>query len=292
MSQCYRPDCQIAAKSSCSGCGREQYCGNICQKQDWKAHKSICAILKKLPNKLQSYDEAARIVEEILASNKGKDIRVLEHLLSYADNQFGQQVEGRDYRERKDGQRIAHWNVDISILLKISTIMAHFYVSNLSQRIIIRDNKMFPHLERSLNILRPWMVIMNSDASNQSNSLDSRHIDHLSKMSFHTEQTMALVTMKRNEFDVVDGHCHRCLANVGRLGVEGENKITLIHEALGTYVELRQRQGDFSGALTFAEEAYNVVVIAYDCVHPQVQEAAGLLIQCLMQQGDLFNAQR
>jgi hypothetical protein len=84
------------------------------------------------------------------------------------------------------------------------------------------------------------MVIMDSNASNQSNSLDSRHIDHSSKMSFHTEQTMALVTMKRNEFDVVDGHCHRCLANVRRLGVEAENKITLIHEALGTYVILRQ----------------------------------------------------
>jgi hypothetical protein len=66
----------------------------------------------------------------------------------------------------------------------------------------------------------------------------------------------------------------------------------LIYEALGTYVELRQSQGDHSGAVTFAEEAYNVVVIAYDCTHPQVQQAAAMLIGSLIQKDDLFNAQR
>jgi hypothetical protein len=76
---------------------------------------------------------------------------------------------------------------------------------------------------------------------------------------------------------------------VRRLGVEGEEKTSLIFRALETYIELRQRKCDFSGAATFAEEAYNVVVIAYDCVHPQVQEAAGMLISCQIQKGDLFN---
>jgi hypothetical protein len=132
----------------------------------------MCAILKKIPNKLQSYDGAVRIIDEILASNKGNEIRVFEHLVSYADNQFGQQVPGRDYRERKDGQRIANWDVDISILIKIITITLNIHHNNLSYSPIIRDNKMFPHLERSLNILKPWMVIMDSDASDQSNSLN------------------------------------------------------------------------------------------------------------------------
>jgi tetratricopeptide (TPR) repeat protein len=293
MSQCARPDCQIAAKSSCSGCGREQYCGSVCQKQDWKAHKSLCAILKKLPNKLQSYDEAARVIKEIMASNKGNDIRVLEHLLSYADNQFGQQVPGRDYRKRGDGQRIAtDWDVDIKILLKISTRMTNFYFDNLSLSPIIRDNKMFPHLERSLNILKPWMVVMDSDASNQSNSLNLEEIDYLLNLSYHTERNMALSVINRNQLDVAEGHSHRCLAIARRLRVEGEDKVTSIFEALGTCVDVRQRKGDYSGAVTFAEEAYNVVVIAYDCVHPQVQNAAGLLIACLIHNGDLFNAER
>jgi tetratricopeptide (TPR) repeat protein len=293
MSQCARPDCQTAAKSSCSECEKEQYCGSVCQKLDWKAHKSICAILKKLPTQLHSYNEAARVIKEILASNKGNDGRVLEHLLSYADNQFGQQVEGRDYRERGDGQRIAiDWDVDINIVLKISTRMANFHLSNLSLSPIILDNKMFPHLERSLNILRPWIVIMDSDANNQSTGLDLGHIDHLLKLSYRTEQSMALVAMNRNQFDVAEGHCHRCLANARRLRVEGEDKVTSILEALSTCVNLRQRQSDHLGAVTFAEEAYNVVVETYDPVHPQVQQAAGMLIACLIHNGDLFNAER
>jgi hypothetical protein len=62
--------------------------------------------------------------------------------------------------------------------------------------------------------------------------------------------------------------------------------------AVGSYVELRQRQGDFSGAVTVAEEAYNVFVIAYYCLQPQVQVAAGTLIARLIQKGDLFNSER
>jgi tetratricopeptide (TPR) repeat protein len=248
--------------------------------------------LKKLPNQLHSYSEAARVIKGILASNKGNDVRVLEHLLSYADNQFGQQVEGRDYRERTDGQRIANWDVDINILLNISTIISNIHLNNLSLSPIIQDNKMFPHLERSLNILKPWMVIMDSDANNQSSRLNLGHIDYLLKLSCQIERKMAWVTMGRNQFDVAEGHCRRYLANVRKLGVEGEDKITPIFEALGTYVELRQRQGDFLGAVTFAEEAYNVVVDTYDPVHPQVQQAAAILIESLIHKGDLFNAER
>jgi flagellar hook assembly protein FlgD len=44
--------------------------------------------------------------------------------------------------------------------------------------------------------------------------------------------------------------------------------------------------------LTIAEEAYNLVVEAYDPVPPQVQEAAGVLIHILIEKGDLFDAER
>jgi hypothetical protein len=236
--------------------------------------------MKKLPNKLRSYNETARVIKKILFSNKGNDIRVLEHLLSYADNQFGQQVEGRDYREGADGQRITN------ILLNVSTGIINHYASNHSQSRIILDNKFFPHLERSLNILRPWMVIMDSDASNQSNSLNLGQTDYFLKLSSRVERGMALVTMNRNKFDAAEGYCHCYLVDARRLRLKGEDKTTSI------YVELRQRQDDFSGAVTFVEEAYNVVVIAYHCVHHQVQEAAGMLTGCLIDKGDLLNAKR
>jgi hypothetical protein len=51
-------------------------------------------------------------------------------------------------------------------------------------------------------------------------------------------------------------------------------------------------QGDYAGALPSAEEAYNCVAVAYNPVHPQVQEAAGVLIECLICKGDLYDAER
>jgi hypothetical protein len=109
MSECARPDCHEAAKSSCSGCGREQYCGSACQKLDWKKHKSMCPILKKLSNTLQPYDDVVKVVLEILTSKEENNIRILEHFLSYADFQFGKPISGKDYRERADGQCISNW---------------------------------------------------------------------------------------------------------------------------------------------------------------------------------------
>jgi tetratricopeptide (TPR) repeat protein len=44
--------------------------------------------------------------------------------------------------------------------------------------------------------------------------------------------------------------------------------------------------------VAFAEDAYNLVVEAYDPVHPQVQEAAGVLIEVLIAKDDLFDAER
>jgi hypothetical protein len=55
---------------------------------------------------------------------------------------------------------------------------------------------------------------------------------------------------------------------------------------------LRDYQGNYSDAVTFAEEYYNLVVEAYNPVHPQVQEAAGVLINILILKGYLFDAER
>jgi hypothetical protein len=213
-------------------------------------------------------------------------------LLFYADYQFGEHVAGSKYRERSDGQRIANWNVDISILLKIITRITNIYMTDPSFSTIILDNKMFPYLERSRHILSPWMVTIDSDATNHSNGLSFEETNYLLGLSSTTEGNIAMVAIRRNQFDVAEGHCHRCLAYSRRLGVEGEDKTTSIFQALRTYVTLRQYQGDYSSAVSLAEEAYNICVDAYDPVHPQVQEAAGYLINSLILQGDFLNAER
>lgn len=101
MALCGGPNCYKAAHCRCSGCNKETYCSVECQKIHWKSHKSLCPILKKLSNELRPYDEVSQVIMETLFSAKGRIIRVLEYLLSYAEFQFGEKVSGRDYRGRE-----------------------------------------------------------------------------------------------------------------------------------------------------------------------------------------------
>jgi hypothetical protein len=170
--------------------------------------------------------------------------------------------------------------------------MGNVYATDSSLSEMIRYKEMLPHLKRSLNILSLWMVTIDTDASNQSNSLSFEQKNSLLKTSIWLERQMVLAAMHRNQLNVTKGHWHRCFVNSRRLGVDGEEKPTSIFGALHVYVNLRQRQGDFSSAVLFAEEGYNLVVDAYDPVHPQVQEAASELIVCLIKKSNLYNAER
>jgi hypothetical protein len=252
----------------------------------------MCPILKKLTNKLQPYREVKRIISETLDSKRGKDIRILEHLLSFADYQFGKGVEGKYYREREDGDRISNWIVEIQNLNEIIKTLADLYNHNKSLSTKDRNNMAFPYLERSLSILNPWIINLDPDCINGIDSLSKDQIETLLDELICTEHCMAMVTGNRRQFHAAEGHCRRCLAYSRRYELEGEKKTTSIFEALRFYCTLRQLQGNLLDALIFAEECYNLVVEAYDPVHPQVQEAAGVLIDTLIRKDDLFDAER
>jgi hypothetical protein len=253
----------------------------------------MCPILRKLTNRLQPYREVTRLIVEIQNSKKGKDVRILRHLLSYAEYQFGKGVPGKHYRERKDGERISNWEVEIEILNEIITMVAsNLYLQNKSLGIIDCHNMAFPYIEQSLSILNPWLINLDSDCCNGIDSLRKDQIDTLLDKLIYTEQDMAAVTGNRRQFDLTEGHLQRCLVYSRRYELEGEKKISSTFEALRSYCSLRQRQGNLSDALTIAEECYNLVVEAYDPSHPQVQEAAGGLIHVLIEKGDLFDAER
>lgn len=271
MSKCGRPGCLTPAKCFCSGCGREQYCGSACQKMDWKIHKSLCPILKKMPNELQPFHEVRRIISEILVSSKGKDGRILEHLLSFSHFQFGKEVTGIDYRERRDGERINNWMVDIFVLYDINSRLAAFYSQTNLLSAIGRSDARFPYLERSVDLLSPWLIYLDSNAGKRSDWHSESQIDELLMHLQRIENNLANVTLMRRQFDVAEGHCLRCLEYSKRLSVEGEEKITSIVDALHSYCILRRHQGNLSGALNFAEERYNILVMAYDPGHRQVQ---------------------
>jgi hypothetical protein len=156
----------------------------------------------------------------------------------------------------------------------------------------LSDEMSFPYIERSLKILNPWLIYMNSDANNGINSLDEGQTHFLLQEVLHIEQNLAVVAMNRRQFDLAEGHCQQCPAFLRRFVLLGNDKTTFVFQALRLCCHNCERQGDYSGAITFAEEAYSLVVEAFDPVHLQVQEAAVLLINILIVKGDYYNAER
>eukprot|EP00596_Hydrurales_sp_CCMP1899_P008871 CAMPEP_0119035184 /NCGR_PEP_ID=MMETSP1177-20130426/2132_1 /TAXON_ID=2985 /ORGANISM="Ochromonas sp, Strain CCMP1899" /LENGTH=356 /DNA_ID=CAMNT_0006993141 /DNA_START=382 /DNA_END=1449 /DNA_ORIENTATION=+ len=174
-------------------------------------------------------------------------------------------------------------------------MVAKLYVQSTEFGEIAGGKMAWPYAERSLSILNNWLSHFDSIANdnlyrNKKSLREERKISTLREL-VSVESQMACVMIDSRQFDAAEGHCQRCLAHSKRLKPEGEN-ISRMYAALRTYFQLREHQLDYAGALPYAEEAYNLVVIAYDCVHPEVQTAAGLLIKILIKLEDLVNAER
>lgn len=296
MCKCARPSCHIPAKSSCSGCGREQYCSSECQKKDWKKHKLMCPMLKKLSYKLQPYHEVARVIEEIFESNEGLEdddtpsqIRVLNQLSLYAGHQFGDRVEGKNYRERAGGERITNWEVEIWILYEIIDRLITKYLRDRDLNDTVSNDFIYPYFEKVRSILDPWVACLETDADSLIESLDkeqtSKLLDELRRNELHCE----VINSYRKNYDLADKNCERMLyysrkreddfqktrlwfAPYEEREIMQESKISDIFDSLRTYCCLRLHQNDRTGAKSFAEEAYDVVATAYNPVHPQVHK--------------------
>jgi hypothetical protein len=181
MSKCAQPGCEKAGIHRCSTCLRELYCSGECQKVDWKSHKLICKSLKKLSHELQPYNEVTRIIDEMSNESQKKidlDVRILNHLISYAEHQIGDRIPGKDYRERANGDRISTWNV-LGLFMNTYRRLNSVYDTDKSFSTIDSDNLRFPNLEKMLEFLSPWSVNLNLDSTGRIDNLNEGEIEHL-----------------------------------------------------------------------------------------------------------------
>jgi hypothetical protein len=251
----------------------------------------MCPILKKLSNKLSS-QAAIQVVNEIKdVARKKKDLRILEHLLLYSEHHFGSLVKGTIYHEKENGERLSDWTLDVGILHIINIGCAALHTQNKSFSDLIRDVKVRPHFETSIGILSAWLIHLEADSSGRNDSLNNDRINLLLSELYRLEQNMSALLTGNVEFDLAEEHCHRCLTYSRKYGIEGEKKTTMIFTSLRSFIDLRRRQGDFSQAVSLSEEAYNLVVEAYNPAHPEVQEAAASLINSLICKDDLEKAE-
>jgi tetratricopeptide (TPR) repeat protein len=217
---------------------------------------------------------------------------VLEYLIAYAEHQFGDRVEGISYRERKNNDRMDNWDVELVILLSIYSNITSAYARDDSLSIIARDDLIFPYLEKQLDLLRPWSAYVDLDSTSLRGSLSGDQINHILMALSDTERQIASSYSHRNEFDLAANYSQQALSHARLYEGEEEVKTDLLCTALSVYCELQLKQGKYADAVALAEEAYNCVAVVYNPVHPEVQKAAGNLIECLTHKGDFYDAER
>jgi tetratricopeptide (TPR) repeat protein len=260
MSQCARPYCEKIARSRCSDCHRDRYCSGECQKSDWKDHKLICSTLKSLSCDPQPYHQVVDVIKAFL--REAANVRVLDHLLCYAEFQFGKPTASKDYRERGDTEKIDNWSVDMKNMIPIFEKLIDIHRENKSLTLINYDSITSPLFEKMVEILNPWLCL--------DLNLDKSQMDYILWVLSQTEGNLSIFHGHRNQFARAESCCQRALSYARQYNEEGEKKTTLLQASLSNYCNLYGSQGDFTNATTFAEEAYNVVAVAYNPVHPQV----------------------
>jgi tetratricopeptide (TPR) repeat protein len=243
----------------------------------------------KLSSKLlQPYSEVGNLILEILCTSFNE--RILKHLPNYTCFQYGERIPGKSYRERGDGNRIDNFKV-VQTMMLIYKKLINTYIKDKSRGVMDRDNMTLPYHEKMLEVLKPWSQCLNLDVASRVDSLSTDQFDEILYLLSETEKEVARVYMNRGLLDISDNCCKRALFYARGYKKEGDKKVTLLLIVFTQYRTLRIFQDDLAGAVAFAEEAYNCAAIAYNPVHPQVQEAAGELIDCLIRKGDFSKAE-
>jgi tetratricopeptide (TPR) repeat protein len=270
---------------------------------DWKAHKLICKTLKKLSHQLQPYREVVRLIKEIICEEFKKGYlngefkkaelngRVLKHLLSYAEYQFGNRVPLKVRRERDNGETIDNWTVEIDNLILIHSSLTTSYIEDKSLSMVSGCNLRFPLYEKMLDLLRPWSDNLDSNSTGRIDSMTKDQMNEILMLSAEVENDLATIHMNRSQFNLVETHCQRGLSYARLYEGTEDKKADLLCGVLQTFIMLRSNEGNYADALSFAEEAYNCAAVAYNPVHPRVQKAASTLIECLTRKGDLCNVE-
>jgi hypothetical protein len=211
MSKCAPTGCFKAGINRCSICLREPYCSGECQRGDWKPHKSICKILKKLSLQFQPYDKVIRVIAEITTKKK-EEVRVLGHLISYAEYQFGDRVLGKAYRERGNGERIDYWKVKIMILIPIYLNLNSIFGDVNLFNIVAGDKLILPYCGKMLDFLKPWSSYLDVNCTSHIDSLNKNQIDHTIQLFSQIQCNIGAIHQHRNEFVLAKDHCQRALS--------------------------------------------------------------------------------
>jgi hypothetical protein len=225
-----------------------------------------------------------QFTNDVLESDTGGEVRVLHHLLIYAEYQFWRNVTGRGGRSFMTEER--------DILNKISMRLIEHCRQDESLSVVTCNDMIFPYLQQSFRFFDPRFLDIESNTHNPIEGFSMDQMNENLEMLFRLEGKLAFITIMRGHFDTAEGHCQRCLTYSRSYRIEGEDKTSFVSTALIAYCDLRERQGKYLDALKFAEECYNLLAEAYSPKDLHVQKAALILTRITIKIGNLCDGER
>lgn len=260
---CSKQGCDCFGTKSCGACRVASYCSVDCQKGDWKVHKLCCVDINKLPTTYLTGPQIDKIMAKIngqidISNGIEQTISTIKKLLSFLDHQYGVQVEGTQYSRRGNGDRI-----DSSLLLSYRLLIARLHDG---------DGKLFYAMEAR------------NMAEHRDKSLEST-LQILSE----SEKLICSAHTQNEQYELAEQHIEQSLI-FARL-MKGEDRIPTESQAVDAFATLRCKQERVPEANSLWEQSYILVSEAYGPVHPDVQEAALVLISSLVQSGNLSLAE-
>lgn len=293
--KCAKLGCSRIGTKACSACLRECYCSAECQKKDWKTHKIVCHLIKKMPDTLLPYNDVCSVVAEALNETEvsivklgsKRYVRLLQHITIFAKHQFGKRIAGKSVYERGNGERIDSWNVEITVFIKI-------YMKS-SQCIAMCDkgwSHTIPYLQKALAILEPWRLQIDLSEKERIHVLEEQQIDHLFALLSEMEHRLGNAYGQLQDMDKAEHYCKLSIKHAKQI-TGGDNVVNIqrvfnLLSFLGTVYRVNSRPE----VKALREEAYIYVSEAYNPEHPLVLEAAGQLIMTLGDIVDYYDAER
>jgi hypothetical protein len=302
IQECGRPSCVEIATKKCSACNTETYCSPVCQKLDWKIHKSMCVHMKN-PDQLLPIDEVVKIILEHekqtqrTSLTETEKIRLMRYYLSFSIFQLGDRIEGKDYREGLNSNRVDNWRAELYLLgrpcynlaLAIDKEVAR-HVQYIGYKDIKRlTETVIPYYEHALSFLEPWGVQLNLPESDRIVHLDKEHTDLLSNLLADLYGHLGRTLCTLENFGGAEGYIKKSLLYARRIGQEN---VHCLYQAL-------TRKGSFLGgqlrdkeAKAYYEEGYEIISTLHSLDHPLVLEAAKNMIHNCMDLKDYYNFER
>lgn len=173
-------------------------CGNAeCQKKDWKIHKIVCHLIKRMPDTLLQYGHVWPVIKEELFIPEGDSVilvklgskryfKLLQHTAAFAEHQFGKRIAGKADYQRENGNCLDNWIVEISILSSI-------YIK-LGEHISAVDHTMknsIPYYLKALAVFEPWIVQIDLSASERTDILDEQQTELLRDLQSKIEGNLS-----------------------------------------------------------------------------------------------------